>query len=507
MNSMRVTHLAPTQQLAFDRLLRLLPLGNVYTLLGAPGSGKTEILRELQQSTEGILLNLKEVMEAMQGQHPLALEETFEKLMMRALSNHPLVIFDDLDLLCDVMCGYRPYPRAGLLNGPLLTLCTYAEEARKQIIFASDHHPPEPLYQRALRIIIGEFTAADYAYLCNAYLDPLIAAGLDYRKIFRFAPKLNAHQLKNSCLVLRGEPELDTDLFVDYLRSQELASNIDLSEVQPVELNHLKGVEEVLESLEANIIIPLEFDELAHRLQLVPKRGVLLAGPPGTGKTTVGRALAHRLKSKFFLIDGTFISGAHDFYRRIHDIFEAAKLNAPSIIFIDDSDVIFESGEELGLYRYLLTMLDGLESESAGRVCVMLTAMNLSNLPPALVRSGRIELWLEMQLPNEEARRAILSDLVLVLPQELADIEASQLAAATEGFTGADLKRLIEDGKALYAYDVAHARPLQPVVEYFLRAIESVRTNKQRYAEADAQARKQLPSRPAFFNLMQEPEL
>src|SRR5262249_23349998 len=156
--------------------------------------------------------------------------------------------------------------------------------------------------------------------------------------------------------------------------SQQLASNVDLGEVQQVSLQDLKGVEDVIQSLEANIILPLENDELAAELGLKPKRGVLLVGPPGTGKTTVGRALAHRLQSKFFLVDGTFISGAGDFYPRIHQLFELAKRNAPSIIFLDDSDAIFESGEELGLYRYLLTMLDGLESESAGRVCVMMTA-------------------------------------------------------------------------------------------------------------------------------------
>ena len=64
-------------------------------------------------------------------------------------------------------------------------------------------------------------------------------------------------------------------------------------------------------------------------------------GPPGTGKTTIGRALAHRLKGKFFLIDGTIIAGTQDFYEKIHKVFRAAEENAPSIIFIDDADVIF----------------------------------------------------------------------------------------------------------------------------------------------------------------------
>jgi len=215
---------------------------------------------------------------------------------------------------------------------------------------------------------------------------------------------------------------------------------------------------------------------------------VLLYGPPGTGKTTVGRALAHRLKGKFFLIDGTFIAGTSGFYERIHQVFESAKDNAPSVIFIDDADSIFEDGEERGLYRYLLTMLDGLESESAGRICVMMTAMNVGNLPAALTRSGRVELWLEMKLPNAEARTVILTPRIADLPGELLEVDVRALTAATEGFTGADLKRLMEDGKAIYAYDKSKRIDLKSPTEYFLKAVDGVRENKQRYVEAEVQA-------------------
>jgi transitional endoplasmic reticulum ATPase len=242
-----------------------------------------------------------------------------------------------------------------------------------------------------------------------------------------------------------------------------------------------------LRNLEINIVLPLENDELAGRLRLRSKRGVLLYGPPGTGKTTVGRALAHRLKGKFFLIDGTFIAGSHDFYNRINHVFEAAKDNAPSVIFIDDADAIFADGEERGLYRYLLTMIDGLESESAGRVCVMLTAMNVAHLPPALVRSGRVELWLEMKLPDAEARGQILVDYLRNLPEELRGADAPRLIAATDGFTGADLKRMVEDGKAIYVYDKTKGAEVRPITDYFLRAIETVKENKQHYEAAEAQ--------------------
>jgi len=115
--------------------------------------------------------------------------------------------------------------------------------------------------------------------------------------------------------------------------------------------------------------------------------------------------------------------------------------------FIDDADAIFEDGEERGLYRYLLTMIDGLESESAGRVCVMMTAMDVAHLPPALVRSGRVELWLEMKLPDAQARADILSSHLAHLPEEIRQVDVTQLIAATDGFTGADLKRMVEDGK------------------------------------------------------------
>ncbi len=177
------------------------------------------------------------------------------------------------------------------------------------------------------------------------------------------------------------------------------------------------------------------------------------------------------------------------------------KDKAPSIIFIDDSDVLFESGDESGLYRYLLTMLDGLESKSAGRVCVMMTAMNVGNLPPALLRSGRIELWLEMSLPDAAARAAILQDRMRGLPSVLTDVDVDALVAATEGFTGADLKRLVEDAKTLAAFEKVRQRPTRSATEYFLSAVESVNANKSRYTQAEAVARAQSASRPPWFNV------
>jgi ATP-dependent 26S proteasome regulatory subunit len=148
-------------------------------------------------------------------------------------------------------------------------------------------------------------------------------------------------------------------------------------------------------------------------------------------------------------------------------------------------------------------MLDGLESESAGRVCVMMTAMDVSNLPPALTRSGRIELWLETRLPDSLARAAVLQQHLAQLPATFETVDVERLVAATEGFTGADLKRLVEDGKNLYAYDRATEQPLRPATDYFLSAVATVQANKQRYAQAEAQAQQRRRiDRPPYFSVM-----
>jgi transitional endoplasmic reticulum ATPase len=494
--------LSPSQRSAHDAILSALPAGHLFDLRSKPGRGRTTVLNSLRANLGGTLITVRDFVTALDKRHPLALEESLFELIFSALREHETVIVDDLHVAAAVMSGRcHFYPRSGLFDSHMLFLATFAEGAGKKLIFGSDGHVPEPVARRQYSFAIGKFTPDDYAHLCGIFLGEGRAGSLDIQKIHRFAPNLNAHQLRGACSWFRSAPAIDTDPFIEYLRSQHLTSNVELGEVAEVSLHDLKGVDEVLQSLEVNIILPLENAALAQELELQPKRGVLLAGPPGTGKTTVGRALAHRLKSKFFLVDGTFISGTRDFYELIHRVFHDAKENAPSIIFIDDSDVIFESGQEHGLYRYLLTMLDGLESKSAGRVCVMMTAMDVGNLPPALVRSGRVELWLEMSLPDESARRAILEQLVAPLPQVLRYPDLDRLTAATPDFTGADLKRVVEDGKALYAFDVARGQPLKPITEYYLTAIATVSANRRKYFEAEARARANRPPRPPWFDV------
>src|SRR5260370_14544885 len=334
--------LCPAQKVAFDGLSAALKRGSILRLCGGTGRGKTTVLEELHRQAGGAFLNMRDCVEASSKNHPLALEETVYRLIFDALKEHPMVIVDDVHLLDLFSGGCHFYPRSGLFNTVMMGLCNYALEAKKKLIFGTKSGLAEAAEVRSYSFGIDRFKVQDYAALVNTFQSE--ATHLDFDKIFRFAPKLNAHQLKAACQWLGGGKELTTERFIEYLRSQRLASNVDLGEVQAVDLKDLKGVDDVLRSLEINIVLPLQNDDLANRFKLRSKRGVLLYGPPGTGKTTAGRALAHRLKGKFFLIDGTFIAGTDGFYNLINQVFAAAKDNAPSVIFIDDAHAIFEDG-------------------------------------------------------------------------------------------------------------------------------------------------------------------
>ena len=470
--------LTQTQQKAAEGLRQAIAATGVLGLRGAPGLGKTVILQWLHAECGGALVGARPFVQQLMDGRPSAIEEAFLRMIDRAMAHHDLILVDDLHLVTRVVERWG-YARAHLLDAALTALLAEAAVRKKTLLFAVDDDAPFPIERRACFWKIADFTPRDYEAVVRAYAP---SAAPDFDRAHRFAPKLNAHQLRHAGIWLRRHSAASTDDFIEYLRTHNLTSNVEISEVAPVDWKDLKGVDDVIRALEVKIALPLENDRLATDLRLKPKRGVLLAGPPGTGKTTIGRALAHRLKSKFFLVDGTMIADADSFYAKLEQVFEAARRNAPSIVFIDDCDVIFENGAGSGLYRYLLTALDGLESASNELVCVMMTAMNPGSLPAAMLRSGRVELWLETRLPDGAAREQILRERLAPLPRALAAADPAQLAAASHGLTGADLKAVVEDAKLLFAHDVSAGAPSRAAQDYFLEAIREVRLNHRNYA-------------------------
>jgi len=190
----------------------------------------------------------------------------------------------------------------------------------------------------------------------------------------------------------------------------------------------------------------------------IPK-GVLLMGPPGTGKTLLAKALAGEAGVPFFSISGSeFIEvfvgvGAS----RVRHLFEAAKKSAPSIVFIDELDSVGRTrGTGLGgghdereqTLNQILAEMDGFTGREA---VLVLSATNRPDvLDPALLRPGRFDRHVTLDLPDRNDRIAILK--VHMKNKPIADdVEVDKLAAGTPGFSGADLKNLVNEAAILAA--------------------------------------------------------
>src|SRR5262249_48612863 len=163
------------------------------------------------------------------------------------------VIVDDLHRLTDVAAGYcGAYPRPRLLEAPLTTLTSYAQEVGKKLVVGAAHGVPEPVLQRALQFGIPDYTPDDYAFLRRAHLGSPLPSALASSGLPRSPPPLSAPLFRTVRPALRRRASLSTQEFIDYLREHGLTSNVDLGEVQRVELRDLKGIDEIIASLEAN---------------------------------------------------------------------------------------------------------------------------------------------------------------------------------------------------------------------------------------------------------------
>lgn len=196
-----------------------------------------------------------------------------------------------------------------------------------------------------------------------------------------------------------------------------------------------------------------------HRIGARLPRGVLLIGPPGTGKTLLARAVAGEAGVPFFSVSASefvemFVGvGAS----RVRDLFERAKAQAPSIIFIDELDAVGRqrfaglgvgNDEREQTLNQLLVEMDGFEAHTD---VVVIAATNRPDvLDPALLRPGRFDRQVVVGLPDKRGRAAILRIHARGIPIG-PDVDLDALAAATPGFSGADLANLVNEAALIAA--------------------------------------------------------
>jgi cell division protease FtsH len=210
-------------------------------------------------------------------------------------------------------------------------------------------------------------------------------------------------------------------------------------------------VQEIVEFLKS----PQKFQALGGRIP----RGVLLVGPPGTGKTLLAKAIAGEAKVPFFSISGSefvemFVGvGA----ARVRDLFEQAKRNAPCLVFVDEIDAVGRHrGAGLGgghdereqTLNQILAEMDGFDTNA--NVIIMAATNRPDILDPALLRPGRFDRHVVIDLPDIKGRKAILE--VHAKGKPLAkEVNLETVAKETPGFSGADLANLINEAAILAA--------------------------------------------------------
>ena len=181
-----------------------------------------------------------------------------------------------------------------------------------------------------------------------------------------------------------------------------------------VNYDDVGGMEDTIQQLREMVELPLRYPELFTRLGVDPPKGVLLHGPPGTGKTRLAQAVANESDANFFTINGPEImgSGYGESEKALREVFEQATKDAPAIVFIDEIDSIAPKrdrvpGEaEKRLVAQLLTLMDGLEARSN---LVVIAATNRPDaIDEALRRPGRFDREIVIGVPDEQGRREIL---------------------------------------------------------------------------------------------------
>jgi len=268
-----------------------------------------------------------------------------------------------------------------------------------------------------------------------------------------------------------------------------------------VSLYDIGGIEDVLNQLKELLVLPLLRPRKYIETNVSLPRGILLHGPPGCGKTMISRAFAAALGVPFVEILGpSIVSGmSGESEKGVRERFEEAKKHAPCLIFIDEIDAIAPKREssqsqmEKRIVAQLLVSIDELERDKEKPVIVLAATNRPDSLDPALRRGGRFDTEINIGVPNEQVRAAIMRAQTRGLSLA-ADVDFASLAKRTAGFVGADLKDLA--GKAgswqMAQYrqalerqaldleqtmDLDGEKPMMPHVDSIMRLISTARRN------------------------------
>ncbi len=458
----------------FDRLGVEPPKGVL--LYGPPGTGKTLIARVVAAETNAFfsIINGPEIVNSVYGKSEALLRDVFQEAQRRAPS---IIFIDELDALAAKRETSGELERR--IVGQLLTLMD-GMASRGQVVVIGATNQPNSLdpalrrpgrFDREIGLRVPDVRARTEILRIHSK-DAALANDIDFARLAQLTPGFVGADLEALCreaamiALRRVLPHIDyqrgyipyetlVNLNITMADFQAALREIEPSttrevyvEVSETTWDDIGGLEKTKDLLTEGVEWPLRYPEVYSNVKAEPPRGVLLSGPPGSGKTLIARALANQCEASFISIKGPELLSkwVGEAEKGIREVFRHAKQAAPCIVFFDEIDSLAprRSGDvdrnfSNDVIAQLLTEMDGIEGREG---VIVLGATNRPELiDPALLRPGRFDLVVELEYPDEEERRAIFA--VHTRGKAIApDVTVEELASLTPGRSGADIEAI-----------------------------------------------------------------
>ncbi len=504
----------------FDKMGIEAPKGVL--LHGPPGTGKTLMAKAVASETDANFYNIggPEIMSKFYGESEERLRQIFEE----AEENQPAIVFiDELDSIApkrDEVTGETERR----IVAQLLSLMDGLEARGKVIVIGATNraHALDPALRRPGRfdreIEIGMPDRDERREIMEIHTRGMpLDSEVDLERLASHThgyvgADLEALAKEAAMLALREVlPDMDLDLerippeVVDRLKVRPDNFNKALREMEPSALREVVietpdvtwddvgGLDEAKQELIEAVEWPLKYEKVFKHMGAEVPKGILLHGPPGTGKTLLAKAVARESEANFISVKGPqfFSKWVGESEKAVRETFRKARQAAPTVIFFDEIDALAprrgsgsDSNVSERVISQLLTELDGLES--LHDVVVLAATNRIDIIDPALLRPGRFDRQVSLDMPDQNTREKIFQIHIRKKPLS-EDINLRKLARDTEGMSGAEISSIcneavmlaireyIEGGGNMDDEDIGKIKVSE---KHMYRALEKVRSKE-----------------------------
>ncbi|XP_053087023.1 nuclear valosin-containing protein-like isoform X1 [Pangasianodon hypophthalmus] len=307
--------------------------------------------------------------------------------------------------------------------------------------------------------------------------------------LLRNSKSLSEEQLADLCIVM-------DDFRASLARVQPSAKREGFATVPDVTWDDIGALQDIREELTMAILAPVRSPEEFKALGLSAPAGVLLAGPPGCGKTLLAKAVANESGLNFISVKGPELLNMYvgESERAVRQVFQRGRNSAPCVIFFDEIDALcprrsgHESGASVRVVNQLLTEMDGLETRR--QVFIMAATNRPDIIDPAVLRPGRLDKTLYVGLPPPEDRHAILLTITKggTKPRLDLDVILEEIAhdERCDCFTGADLSALVREASvnALRAHLYSQTALAHTGHTFSSSSVKDIRVSRQNFEDA-----------------------